>query len=118
MQELESLRNPKTKETRFTFKITESTYIVVKFWDPIQVENCTCKWFSGSYERVRSHWQTLETFNADRELWVEAASVIEKMIMDLAADDEKTEASEDVFKVYDVLKPIPLRRERLRRGFE
>lgn len=70
LERFESLRNPETGEERFTFKTDQADmYIVVKSFDPIQRESATFKVFLGSYPAVRSHWRSLDEFDASDYLW-------------------------------------------------
>lgn len=57
----EILENPRTGEVRVVFRLTPpDTFVVVKFFDPVQRERRTMKVFEGMYQAVRSHWRTLQ----------------------------------------------------------
>ena len=77
---LETLRNPETKEVRVVFTTSDpETHVVVKFFDPIQLEKRTFKVFStGMYPKVRNHWRSLTPYD-NKKLMREAFTVIEDL---------------------------------------
>jgi hypothetical protein len=64
LDHLETLRNPKTGEVRVVFSTSHSTtHVVVKFFDPVQLEKHTFKVFSADmYSKVRNHWRSLTPY--------------------------------------------------------
>lgn len=56
---IEGLKNEKEGAVRLVFGTPHpETVVVVKYFDPVQKEKATVKWFIGSYEATKSHWKT------------------------------------------------------------
>lgn len=83
----EALINPETGEVRVTFLLTgrDDLFLVVKFFDQVQKENYTFKFFSGMYEKVKSHWRSLEPMNDDegKSIAADAVQVCLKIISEI-----------------------------------
>lgn len=61
----EILNNTTTGEIRVIFRTKDHNFVVVKFFDAVQLEDATFKWFRGMYKKVRRHWRTLTPLDSD-----------------------------------------------------
>jgi len=73
---IEALQNTETGEVRYVYDLGYDNHVVVKFFDPIQKEQTTFKWFRGSYQAVRSHWRTQTPITVTGEQLHDAENVI------------------------------------------
>lgn len=67
-----------------------STVAVVKYFDPVQQENNTVKFFNGNYEKVKSHWKTQKPIPVSKLVVQQAA----KHAAELAKAHEGIEESD------------------------
>lgn len=85
LERYEALRNPETKEERYTFSTQiDNIFVVVKRFDPEQEEDSTFKVFRGMYYRVKSHWRTLIEFKPSEAQWASVQADVELLLRQLS----------------------------------
>lgn len=70
IERYEVLLNEELLAQRYTWKTRfPDVFLVVKLFDPDQEEMATAKIFIGSYEKVKSHWNSLTPVGPDQADW-------------------------------------------------